>query len=507
MAMIDPNSNLCKYNPDTATWSDSGRVCKLTPYDRFMAGLAYGFSPCKNTRKSVMEDYGISRSYVYKLKDRAMSRISATADPDNTWICADKDFQDRFIVALSTVCQASLEEIRMMQEACFGKPYSIGKISGIISQYAEKAAQINEQVSLSSIKQIALDEVYQGDRPVLTGIDLDSTYIVMMVPAADRQKDTWEIELCLKKEQGLNPELSISDACSSILSAVPEVFDFVTVQIDVFHALKELGEEVEKEIRHGEADLDQYYDLQKRVSGSRPHKKTIDKFHQSVMKLNDSLQRADAFSILLGWTRELLAFPGYTVEETTELLGWILDSMEDLAGQKKKLREKIRTFRNNIPRTLRYLEMMFQKMSLVAKEKGFDPELFRELYLLRRNDPKGELYAEKWYELGKRIEPRWNEFQQMTDCMHLLVCATKRASSLVENLNSRLRKVMNAKRMVPDKFFSLIQLYFNTKKYRRSQIPDRVGKSPMQMLLGEKEAIDFFTLLGFKPVKIAPAIV
>ena len=42
---------------------------------------------------------------------------------------------------------------------------------------------------------------------------------------------------------------------------------------------------------------------------------------------------------------------------------------------------------------------------------------------------------------------------------------TKCASSLVENLNSMVRVYMNLKRMVPKKYFILLKVYFNTRKY------------------------------------------
>ena len=55
---------------------------------------------------------------------------------------------------------------------------------------------------------------------------------------------------------------------------------------------------------------------------------------------------------------------------------------------------------------------------------------------------------------------------------------------------------INLKRVVPKKFFALMKVYFNTRKYRRSEVDSRVGKSPVELMTG-KEYPDFFELLGF----------
>ena len=71
-----------------------------------------------------------------------------------------------------------------------------------------------------------------------------------------------------------------------------------------------------------------------------------------------------------------------------------------------------------------------------------------------------------------------------------------KASSIVECVNSLIRPFINLKKNVPDKFFSLIQFYINTRKYRRSGRNERVGKSPIELLTG-KEYDEPLTILGY----------
>lgn len=73
---------------------------------------------------------------------------------------------------------------------------------------------------------------------------------------------------------------------------------------------------------------------------------------------------------------------------------------------------------------------------------------------------------------------------------------TKCASSLVENLNSMVRVYMNLKRMVPKKYFILLKVYFNTRKYHRSRVTERKGKSPLE-LMTRKEYPEFLEILAY----------
>ena len=60
-----------------------------------------------------------------------------------------------------------------------------------------------------------------------------------------------------------------------------------------------------------------------------------------------------------------------------------------------------------------------------------------------------------------------------------------RASSLVENLNSRLRNDFFLRRQLGENYLVLLPYFLNHRRYLRSEHPDRVGKSPTELLTGE----------------------
>jgi len=62
---------------------------------------------------------------------------------------------------------------------------------------------------------------------------------------------------------------------------------------------------------------------------------------------------------------------------------------------------------------------------------------------------------------------------------------TPRASSLVENLNSRLRGYFFLRREIGHGYLDLLRFYLNHRRFPRSDRPERVGKSPAELLTGQ----------------------
>jgi hypothetical protein len=74
--------------------------------------------------------------------------------------------------------------------------------------------------------------------------------------------------------------------------------------------------------------------------------------------------------------------------------------------------------------------------------------------------------------LTDRYDEVRGEFRKLLD-------KTKKASSSVENLNGRIRDYIEVKRVVPKRFFPLMKVYFNTKRYKRSRRKERVKKKAL----------------------------
>ncbi len=74
---------------------------------------------------------------------------------------------------------------------------------------------------------------------------------------------------------------------------------------------------------------------------------------------------------------------------------------------------------------------------------------------------------------------------------------TPRASSMVENLNSRLRNYFFLRRSLGDDYLNLLQFFLNHRQFMRSLKPERVGKSPKELLTRQPHP-HWLELLGFE---------
>ncbi len=71
-----------------------------------------------------------------------------------------------------------------------------------------------------------------------------------------------------------------------------------------------------------------------------------------------------------------------------------------------------------------------------------------------------------------------------------------RASSMVENVNSRLRSYFFLRRQLGNDYLTLLQFFLNHRRYLRSEDPSRVDKSPAELLTGQPHA-HWLELLGY----------
>ncbi len=96
--------------------------------------------------------------------------------------------------------------------------------------------------------------------------------------------------------------------------------------------------------------------------------------------------------------------------------------------------------------------------------------------------------------LGTNSRSTW--FHDVMQAVDDALKQTPRASSMVENLNSRLRNYFFLRRSLGDDYLNLLRFFLNHRQFLRSRILERVGKSPRE-LLTEKAHPHWLELLGF----------
>lgn len=479
-----------------------------------LAGILGRLAQAKKISLSVPEVakiFNVSTKTVYKnirqiakLEARLQELLGSLAG----CIIVPRKEADKIILSLALDAHAPLEGIQRVLSYVYGgsASRSIGYISDLLSRAGAFAEEILGTISLSGITQGANDEIFDSSNsPVLTGVDVVSSYIYLMQDMYDRKGETWEFVLEMLKPLGLDLKVAISDAGSGLLKGIKAAFPSVDIQIDVFHVLRDLGRAVRHFKAHVLKNVSDCYDLEASISKSKSpwHSKIQDKkkkLKECKAKVTPMIEDYDTLCILHSWAQELLSFSGYNSTEVKELMQWILAEMTALAKRNSwayELKKEISRFEERLPATLKFIGRLFDGFSRAAKDMGLSEEAFRLLYRRSAVPKDSDAYLELTRQALDMTGPE--RFSATEKTYEKIIGSTRRASSLVENVNSRLRPYMNIKKHVSSKFYSLIQLYLNTKKYRRSRIASRVGRSPVEILTGEHwpEFIELLEERGF----------
>lgn len=451
---------------------------------------------------SVIQDhFQVSRQYIYTLRNHLES---ITADPseqlrllsqsffkNDQVIIADDIFIEKTILSMALDGTASLEGIQRFLENVCHIHVSIGKISDVMNCAAQKAEVFDHSISLSGIHQGANDEIFQCGIPVLTGVDPVSGYAYLLECASDRSADTWTRAMEKCREQDLDLKVSISDFGKGLLCGIPKAFSGITFQGDLFHWLTELGKEVSSQENRAYALLSSYYQNLESLSGQRVHEKTFLKLIDLEKALPDAMETADLLRILYNWLRETVQPHGYPCQEVFSLCSWILDQMGTVPGISNRFRKALKKAGKHLPDVLGYLKRMESSLREYARDKGIPENIMLLLYRMR-SYPEGSVQQKAAdRKLRRTLGSHYGDIRREAD---ILLDGIKRASSMVENLNGRLRRYMNLKRIIPERFLTLLKVYFNTRPYRRSRKKEREGKSPLELLTGQKHP-DFYDIV------------
>lgn len=453
----------------------------------------------------------ISRQTIYNDKKNArkfekdiclLKECAKKVNPSNL-IQYTKTLRDKLILSCALYGNCSIDACQSLLKAVMNKHISTGSIHNILERAGKFAKECNDSENLSEIKQGVHDEIYEGDQPILTGIDAQSTYTYLMAITGDRTADSWQLVMDhLRDNNQLNLDVSISDNGNGMRSGIPRTFPNIEFQLDIFHLFKEIRFNLTKI----ENSLFKSIEFQDKYSTHSyyKHKKEIDELNEKLptqLSIFDQLKNDfDEIHRLVtdisNLNRSMIVDKVRTI--ITRMISLIHDSKSILGCY--GLSYHLRRFMEHLPHALNYLERMQKKVDHICKEQNLIPYVF-DLLLKRRN-----------YEIQQdstKLEEIVKEFRHLVrydadrlkyeNLLSQILQTIKRGSGMVENLNSRIRRFINSKRLLSENFLSLLQLFINTKTYKRSRIKDRKGKNPMSLLKNKTipDFLDFMESKGF----------
>ena len=153
----------------------------------------------------------------------------------------------------------------------------------------------------------------------------------------------------------------------------------------------------------------------------------------------------------------------------------------------------VRALNNQRDQLLAFAVQLDQDLAALAVQFQLPPATLREVFNIEALD---EDSAARWPREAALRERLGRRFFEIRVVAAQLVEDTTRASSVIENLNSRLRNYFFLRRHLGPDYLALLQFFLNHRRFLRSERPERVGKSPAELLTGEDHP-HWLEMLGY----------
>ncbi len=453
----------------------------------------------------------VSRKFLYAQADIAQDALTHAFDPEPKdedvlfHLPVTKAWLRQVVLGLVLIGHAPYRAVVELLGDLFDYDISLGTVHNIVHSAVEPARAISRRVELAGVRIGAHDEIFQAGKPVLVGVDTASTYCYLLSLEEHRDADTWGIRLLDLVNQGFNPEATVADAGSSLRAGQAEALPNVPCQGDHFHIIRDLEAVVGFLENRAYDALETTAQCQRRRERlRRPTKRRRKKSaHGAAQRLRHAgaasdaaVALADEVALLVAWLRhDILAVAGPCYAERRELYDFVVAELKVRAPQCPHRLEPIcRALENQRDDLLAFARRLDEDLEQLGQELQIPVELARGLLTtLSRDDRDPRRWAE---EAAVRTQLR-GQFHTVQLAVAALAEETVRASSLVENLNSRLRSYFFLRRHLGSDYLALLQFYLNHRRLERSDRPSRVGKTPAELLTGQPHP-HWLEMLGYK---------
>ena len=453
----------------------------------------------------------VSRQFLHRQKRKAETALDQAFAP----VKSDSDvlfhlpvteaWISQLVLGLVLICHSSYRGAMELLRDLFDWPIALGTIHHRLAAAAEKVSVINAAPDLSSIRMGLHDEIFQGNRPVLAGVDAASTYCYLLVEAEHRDEATWGVHLLDAQAQGLNPNYTIADAGQGLRAGQRAALGETPCHGDVFH-IQHQGETLANRLARraqGATSRRQTLEQRKLLAKQEGRGNTLASALARARQAEQcALRLAKDIKTLTRWLRhDILALAGPSLTERQNLFDFIVAELRDRESidpaRIRPLRTALERQRDDL---LGFARVLDEKLADIAERFQVPLYQVRAVCLLQRKKPSSAAYWQRRSQLHHQLSGR---FHGVLDAVIVAMEETPRASSLVENLNSRLRNYFFLRRQLGPSYLNLLRFFLNHRTFLRSQYPERVGKSPRELMTGHGHP-HWLELLGFERFRRAP---
>jgi len=480
----------------------------LPPWER--QSLAIKTLSGKTPVSRLAASIGVSRKFVYRQSEKANNALDETfADkpPDAAvlfYLPVTKKLLRKIILGLVLICHSSFRGVQEFMRDLLGFDLSIGSVHNVVMDAVEKAKRVNAAEQLAKVRVGAHDEIFQACQPVLVGADADSTYCYLLSPETSRDGDTWALRLMELSDKGLHPDYTVADGGTGLRSGQAMAWPDIPCRGDVFHALLEMGRLATylenrafgamSALEKTEAKMTK---AKRKGKGNKFSKRLALAEQAEAMAIN----LADDINTLAEWLRnDILSLSATDTHSRRQLLDFVIESLRQREHLRPHRIQPVRVMLENQRNLLlAFAEEIDAKLIAGAYELGVQPVNLRQLFNIRANERTSETNTGRDQPLKKQFGEKFDAADQ---AVLKMIADVVRASSVIENINSRLRCYFFLRHQIGPAYLDLLRFFLNHRRFLRSEHPERVDKSPAELLFNEPHQ-HWLELLGFKLFKRA----
>ena len=448
------------------------------------------------------QQHDVSRKFVYQQQHKAKDALDKAFDspkdaPEVLFqLSITKDWLRQFVLAAVLVGHSSLRGAQEMLDCLFDFHASLGWTQSVVADAIATAQTLNAQADLSRVQSAALDEIFQNNKPVLAVVDVQSTFCCLLTQEEHRDAETWALRLLELQDQGFDPYQAIADYASALRKGFHVVLPEVPCLADVWHPLRDVGEVV-RFLENRAYDAITTCDKLRRQLAAKPADLDLKQRAEAARREQDrAIALADDVALLARWLRcDVLSLAGPSLEYRRELYDFVLKGLLDLrASCEHRLGPVCSMLAGQQEDLLGFCARLDSDVSSLALQAKVSEAVIREMIAVQE---MGETNARRWrrdYALREQLGGRYHEVSLQVEALREGVV---RASSVVENLNSRLRNYFFLRKEVGGGYLDLLRFFLNHRRLVRSEHPERVGKSPAELLSGLEHG-HWLELLGYQ---------
>jgi hypothetical protein len=458
------------------------------------------------TITALAEEHEVSRRFVYAQAEKATEAIQdafAPATPEDPLftVPVTKAWLEQLVLALTLVGHSSMRGVVEILRDLFDYPISLGKVHAIVQKAVPTAQTHNARQDLANVRIGAHDEIFQARRPVLVGADVDSTFCYLLSQEDHRDAETWALRLLELQDRGFAPQATIADFGTGLRAGQKLALKDIPCHGDLFHLLQELTELLQFAENRAYEAIENRTRLEHQQANRQRRTGRLDpslgqRLRHARPAEELALTLAEDLALLVHWLRDdVLALAGPDAECRGELYDFIVAELRARAPQyRHRLDPIVRLLANRRAEVLAFAVQLDQDLAALAAAFAIPVTLVRQLFNVQALDPRR---SQRWADdaqLRQQLGARYHALSQATAA---LARDTVRASSVIENLNSRLRPYFFLRRQLGSGYLSLLQFFLNHRQFLRSEHAERVGKSPCELLTSQPHA-HWLELLGYQ---------